>query len=77
MEFLIEHRVPDAKVAEQEAIVRVFVAAEKASNDSGLRYASSKNPDGVSFGHHAWMVDESAFRRFLNSRNSPGWALPE
>ena len=69
MEFLIEYRVPDEKVAEQEAAVRVFIAAVKASNDSGYRYASYKRPDGVSFVHHAWMEDENAQKRFQ--------ALPE
>ena len=60
MEFLIEYRVPNEKVAEQEAAVRAFIAAVKASNDSGYRYASYKRPDGVSFVHHAWMEDEDA-----------------
>ena len=69
MEFLIEYRVPNEKVAEQEAAVRAFIAAVKASNDSGYRYASYKRPDGVSFVHHAWMEDEDAQKRFQ--------ALPE
>ena len=37
MEFLFEYRVPTDKVAEQEAAVRDFVAAVKASNDTGYR----------------------------------------
>ena len=64
MDFLIEYRVPADKVAEQEAAVRDFIAAVKASNDAGYRYTSFKKPDGVSFVHHAWMADEEAQKRF-------------
>ena len=64
MEFLFEYRVPADKVAEQEAAVRDFVAAVKASNDTSYRCVSYKRPDGVSFVHHAWMLDEDALERF-------------
>ena len=64
MAFLFEYRVRDEKVAEQEAAIRAFVAAVRMSNDTGYRYASYKRPDGVSFVHFAWMVDEDALRRF-------------
>ncbi|MDA0261693.1 MAG: hypothetical protein O3A21_05790 [Proteobacteria bacterium] len=69
MDFLIEYRVPADKVAEQEAAVRDFISAVKASNDPAYRYTSFRKPDGVSFVHHAWMADEAAQHRFQ--------ALPE
>jgi hypothetical protein len=74
MEFLIEYRVPDDKVAEQETAIRDFVAAVKASNDPGYRYASYKKPDGVSFVHHAWMLDEAAQQRFQGLPEFKGFA---
>ena len=74
MEFLIEYRVPDDKVVEQEAAIRAFVAAVKASNDPGYRYASYKRPDGVSFVHHAWMEDEDAQKRFQGLPEFKGFA---
>lgn len=64
MDFLIEYRVAADKVVEQEAAVRDFIAAVKATNDAGFRYSSFKKPDGVSFVHHAWMADEEAQKRF-------------
>ena len=69
MEVLIEYRVSVENVEAQEAAVRAFIAAVKASNDPGFRYASYKRPDGVSFVHHAWLADEDARKRFQ--------ALPE
>ncbi len=69
MEVLIEYRVSAENVETQEKAIRAFVAAVKASKDQGFRYASYKRPDGVSFVHHAWMMDEDARKRFQ--------ALPE
>ena len=69
MEVLIEYRVSDENVEAQEAAVRAFVAAVKASKDTGFRYASYKRPDGVSFVHHGWFEDDDARIRFQ--------ALPE
>ena len=64
MESLFEYRVPDEKVAEQEAAIHAFVAAVKRSNDIGYCYVSCKRPDGITFVHFAWMEDEDALERF-------------
>ena len=69
MEVLVEYRVSLDNVEAQEAAVRAFVDAVKASKDPGFRYASYKRPDGVSFVHHAWLENEDARKRFQ--------ALPE
>lgn len=74
MEVLIEYRVSVENVGAQEAAVREFVAAVKATNDPGFRYASYKRPDGVSFVHHAWFADEDARNRFQGLSEFKGFA---
>ena len=74
MEALIEYRVSAENVEAQEAAVRAFVTAVKASNDPGFRYASYKRPDGVSFVHHAWFADEEVRNRFQALSEFKGFA---
>jgi hypothetical protein len=67
---MVRYRVRPERVAENEELVRAVYAELAASSPDGLRYATFKLPDGVTFVHLAEHDAEnplravSAFQRF-------------
>jgi hypothetical protein len=51
MKRMVQYRVKADRVAENEDLVRAVYAALREAKPPGLRYASFRLPDGVSFVH--------------------------
>jgi len=65
MDFLIQYRIREGAEAAQDAAVRAFVAAIRATGDAACRYTVyRRQDDGRAFVHHAWLADQAAFARF-------------
>jgi hypothetical protein len=69
-QVMVRYRVKPEKVAENEELVRAVYAELAASEPAGLRYATFKLPDGVTFVHVAEHGDDNplpklaSFQRF-------------
>ena len=68
---MVSYRVAPERVAENEELVRAVYRELEESRPAGLRYATFKLPDGVSFVHvaetsegHNPLPELEAFRRF-------------
>ena len=69
-QVMVRYRVKPERVAENEELVRAVYAELASAQPAGLRYATFKLPDGVSFVHVAEHGDDNplpkleSFRRF-------------
>ncbi len=74
LEFVIQYRVGEDKIAELKTAMRKFFDAQRALNDSGCSYRSLSRPDGVSFIHIARFDDEAAQARFQSTPHFKEWS---
>ena len=71
-QVMVRYRVKPERVAENEALVRAVYMELEQARPAGLRYATYKLEDGVTFVHVAASEGDSplpglaAFRRFLD-----------